>query len=293
MVIFLAAACAVCLWTGFAYVRLRLEIRSLCLQLKEMEQGSHMELAVQSRQKGLLDLCRTMNGVLASRDRTYVQYEASQKQMRQNITSLAHDIRTPLTGACGYLQLAQECPDPGKQEHYLQCAGSRLRELEEMLEEMFLYTKLTSEEFTLSRKRLQVFPLLGDCLLGLYGTFQEKGVSPQVDFETEGFAIQGDEEALRRIFLNLIQNALIHGSGGITVSQRGGCLIFENPAANAEGLNLDRIFERFYKGDSARRKGSSGLGLYIVRELTRRMGGEAAVESEAGVLRITLSFPVS
>ena len=206
---------------------------------------------------------------------------------------LAHDIRTPLTGACGYLQLAQECPEPEKQDHYLQCAGSRLKELEEMLEKMFLYTKLTSEEFTLSRKRLQVSPLLGDCLLGMYGAFQEKGVSPQVDFEMEGFTIQGDAEALRRVFLNLIQNALVHGTGGIAITQRGDCLIFENPVENTEGLNLDLIFERFYKGDTARRKGSSGLGLYIVRELTHRMGGDVHVELEAGNLRITLCFPAA
>ncbi len=293
MFVCLVAVCVACLWTGFINVRMRQEIRSLCLQLAELAQGSHMELTVLSRQKTLLTLCRAMNRVLAFRDRTHVQYEASQKQMQRNITSLAHDIRTPLTGACGYLQLAQECPEPEKQDHYLQCAGSRLKELEEMLEKMFLYTKLTSEEFTLSRKRLQVSPLLGDCLLGMYGAFQEKGVSPQVDFEMEGFTIQGDAEALRRVFLNLIQNALVHGTGGIAITQRGDCLIFENPVENTEGLNLDLIFERFYKGDTARRKGSSGLGLYIVRELTHRMGGDVHVELEAGNLRITLCFPAA
>ena len=62
---------------------------------------------------------------------------------------------------------------------------------------------------------------------------------------------------------------------------------------NTEGLNLDLIFERFYKGDTARRKGSSGLGLYIVRELTHRMGGDVHVELEAGNLRITLCFPAA
>ena len=133
MFVCLVAVCVVCLWTGFINVRMRLEIRSLCLQLAELEQGSHMELTVLSRQKALLTLCRAMNRVLAFRDRTHVQYEASQKQMQRNITSLAHDIRTPLTGACGYLQLAQECPEPEKQDHYLQCAGSRLKELEERL----------------------------------------------------------------------------------------------------------------------------------------------------------------
>ena len=103
MFVCLVAVCVACLWTGFINVRMRQEIRSLCLQLAELEQGSHMELTVLSRQKTLLTLCRAMNRVLAFRDRTHVQYEASQKQMQRNITSLAHDIRTPLTGAvCRY-----------------------------------------------------------------------------------------------------------------------------------------------------------------------------------------------
>ena len=90
MFVCLVAVCVVCLWTGFINVRMRLEIRSLCLQLAELEQGSHMELTVLSRQKALLTLCRAMNRVLAFRDRAHVQYEASQKQMHVFIQMYTH-----------------------------------------------------------------------------------------------------------------------------------------------------------------------------------------------------------
>lgn len=274
------------------YLQTRKEIYFLCRQLEEIERGSHMEVAVNCRQKPLLALCRRLNQVLTSRDADRILYERAERQLKQNIVGLAHDIRTPLTGASGYMQLARECGDEDRRERYLCAAGKRLTELGDMLEEMFLYTKLISEDFELSAARVQVLPLLSDCLLGLYARFEEKNVSPEVEFESEGFLVLADEEALRRIFLNLIQNALIHGGGGISITQKGSALVFENPLSEDSHPDTELMFDRFYKADSARRKGSSGLGLFIVRELTEKMGGEVKAEVDEGMLRIILSVPL-
>lgn len=276
------------------YIRLRADIRSLYEQLGEIERGSHMELAVYSRQKSLLALCRRLNRVLQQKDANHIQYEKAEKHLKQNITDLAHDIRTPLTGASGYVQLARECTDNAKKEHYLQSAGKRLRELTDMLEELFLYTKLTGENYTLpreNRKKLQVLPLLGECLLSLYASFEEEGFSPEVIFKEEGFCVLAEEDALRRIFLNLIQNALLHGQNGITILQKGDLLIFENPVSPDQLPDTEQLFDRFYKADTARRKGSSGLGLFIVKELTEKLGGRAWAECDDGRLRIVLALP--
>lgn len=290
MEIFLAVVCVLCLYLGFARIRYRAELKSLYRQLEEVADGSHMELTLNSRCKPLLALCRMLNHVLQARDKSHLQYEQAEKQLKQDITSLAHDIRTPLTGAFGYVQLAQECGDAEKRQHYLDAVEKRLRELEDMLEELFLYTKVTGEDFRLSPESLQVLPLLGECLLGLYARFQEAGTAPAVSFETEGLRVMADQEALRRVFLNLITNALVHGAGGISIIQTGNRIVFENPVSEGSLPDPDRLFDRFYKSDPARRKGSSGLGLFIVRELMRQMGGEATASLEDGMLRITLCF---
>ena len=290
MWIFIVILSIVCICLAFSYAASRKELGFLCRQLEEIAEGSHIELTVQSRQKAALALCRLLNSILAEKDKNHAQYEKAERLMRQNVTSLAHDIRTPLTGAMGYVQLARECMDSEKKEHYLQAAEARMEELEDMLEEMFLYTKLSSEEFELSIRKLQVLPLLGDCLLSLYTKFEERGIEPEVSFESEGFYVYGDEDALRRVFLNLIQNALVHGIGGITITQKGNCLIFENSVPDGSRPNPQQIFDRFYKCDSARRKGSSGLGLFIVKELVNKMQGEVWAELDGGILRIVLSF---
>ena len=159
-----------------------------------------------------------------------------------------------------------------------------------MLEELFLYTKLTSEEFTPDMREVQVLPLLSDCLVGLYHRFEEKGISPRVDFAQEGFRARADEECLRRIFHNLIQNALLHGNGDIVIRQEEGSLIFEIGVSETSRPDPEHIFDRFYKADSARRKGSSGLGLFIVKELAERMNGSVYAHLEGDRLRITLTL---
>lgn len=293
MVIALVILGVICGWLLVQHIRSILELRSLYRQLQELEQGSHMELGVQSRQRDMLALCRQINRLQKVHHQEQIQYARAEKQLKQNITGLAHDIRTPLTGAAGYVQLARECEEPGRREYYLQVASDRLGELGDMLEELFMYTKLTGEEFVPDMRDVQVLPVLSDCLVGLYHRFEEKGVSPQVDFVREGFRVRADEECLRRIFHNLIQNALLHGSGGIVIRQEQDSLIFENTVSETSRPDPEHIFDRFYKADSARRKGSSGLGLFIVKELAERMGGSVQALLEGDRLRIILMLELS
>lgn len=289
----LIIAAVLCVFLAVQYTRVRFSIRSLRMQLEEILRGSHMELGIPDRHKELLALCRTLNQLEKAHFQAQLKYEKAEKQLKQNIVSLAHDIRTPLTGAAGYAQMAAECKEPEKRERYLKTALGCMAELGDMLEELFLYTKLSSTEFEPNMCEIQVFPLLSDCLVGMYRQFEERNISPEVEFESESVRIQADEECLRRIFHNLIQNALLHGEGGLFIRQRGFRMIFENSVPETGSPDPEQIFDQFYKADSARRKGSSGLGLFIVKELMERMKGSVKAELEGRSLRIILEFPDS
>lgn len=279
-----------CILLLMRYIRIIMSIRSLRMQLEELGRGSNMDLGVLSRQKDILALGRQLNDLKRQWFQSRMQYEKAEKNLKQNIVSMAHDIRTPLTGAAGYVQLARECEDPARRERYLQTADDRLKELGDMLEELFLYSKLTSAEFELNLNEIQALPLLSDCLVGFYRQFEEKGFAPKVEFESESLRVLADEECLRRIFHNLIQNALLHGRGGFVIRQKDNRLIFENLVSETSKPDPEQIFDRFYKADSARRKGSSGLGLFIVKELAVKMGGSVKAELEGEKLRIILEI---
>ena len=104
MAVVMAILICICVLLAVQYIRGILAVRSLHMQLEEIGRGSRMELGAQSRQKDILALCRTLNQLSRLRLAKEIQYEKAERQLKQNVTSLAHDIRTPLTGASGYLQ---------------------------------------------------------------------------------------------------------------------------------------------------------------------------------------------
>lgn len=279
----------------FLFLSCTREVRYLVRQLEHIEDGSHMKLTSRIRNKSFLLLYRRLNRIFAAHQTKEMEYLHSQKQLKQTISSIAHDIRTPLTGAAGYLQILSESTQDPKLERYEEIIGKRLEELKEMLEELFLYTKLTSPDFELECTNIAVFPVLSDSMISMYHLFEEKGLSPIVDFQEEELYLTANQEALGRIFRNLINNALLHGGGSLVVSQRGNVIEFCNPLSEQNGetgqaIDPSQLFERFYKADQARRKGSSGLGLAIVKELMMRMGGSVEARLENRQLVIALKF---
>ncbi|MDC7287026.1 HAMP domain-containing histidine kinase [Blautia schinkii] len=273
------------------YIR---EVRHLIRQLELLEAGSHIELTTNTGSRVFVVLYQKLNHIFSTVRSRENQHLRAQKQLKQSVSDLAHDIRTPLTSASGYLQMLEDCTESEKQLRYEQIIEKRIAELKDMLEELFLYTKLTSEDFSPELQSTAVFPVLSDCMIGLYHVFEEKQIEPEIMFENEEICVTATPEILGRIFRNLINNALLHGAGGLRVIQEGGSIAFMNLVNNADGIEADRIFERFYKADSTRKKGSSGLGLSIVKELCLRIGGTAEAELVNGnMLKITVSLPVA
>lgn len=270
------------------YIR---EVRHLKKQLEQLENGSRMELTTNTGNRAFVELYQKLNHIFSGVHAKEQKYIRSQNQLKQSISDIAHDIRTPLTSASGYLQMLKECTKSDKQLRYENIIEKRIVELKDMLEELFLYTKLTSDEFTLDLRSTAVFPVLSDCMIGLYHVFEEKQIEPEIQFENEDLCVSATPESLARIFRNLINNALLHGAGGLCIVQKGVAVTFINPVEDTNAIDVERIFERFYKADQTRKKGSSGLGLAIVKELCVRMGGMAEAQILDGrELAITVTF---
>ena len=189
---------------------------------------------------------------------------------------ISHDIRTPLAGAMGYLQLLEG--EPERQAEYLGIVGKRLEELEELLEELFLYTRLQGGSLPLECGKIAALPPLWDALAEFYPQLTAAGVEPELEFEREDVAVWASPEALGRVYRNLIANALRHGGGGLAVSGRDGEICFSNQLPPGPRPDPAHLFERFYQSSPARGKGGDGLGLSIVRELMERMGGQGSAQ---------------
>lgn len=271
----------------------RRQVRGLSEQLKDLEPGSNQRLTCSVRDRNILSLCRLVNTYIDSQQKLVLQAREAEEELKYTIASVSHDIRTPLTGASGYMQMAEKTEDPDKRKEYCRIVRGRLKDLEQLLDQLFLYTKLTSQEISLQMEPVSLFPLVCEVLTGFYGKFQEQNREPSLDFQEEAIQIQGDSSQLKRVLGNLVSNSLSYGLGPLFIVQKGNTLTFSNKVKDPGSIDPDQMFVRFYRGDPSRNASKSshaGLGLSIARELTQAMGGKIEARLHEDILEIVLTF---
>lgn len=276
-----------------AFLIYRKQVRELSQQLKNLEPGSNQRLTCSVRDKNFLSLCRLINTYIDSQQKMVLQAQEAEAELKYTIASVSHDIRTPLTGASGYIQMAEKTENSEKRKEYFRIVRGRLLDLEQLLDQLFLYTRLTSEEISLHMEPVPLFPLVCEILTGFYGKFQKQNREPSLHFQEETIRIQGDSSQLKRILGNLVSNSLTYGLGTIFIVQKGTTLTFSNKVQNPEAIYPDQMFTRFYRGDPSRNsyQGShAGLGLSIARELTIAMGGQIEAKLHEDMLEIAVTF---
>ena len=275
---------------GIALLRLwayRAQLLEMARVLEETPPESNLRLTVWMSGTAPRRLCQAVNARLEEGRRLRLETSRREQELKYTMACISHDIRTPLAGAMGYLQLLEG--EPERQAEYQGIIRKRLEELEGLLEELFLYTRLQSGSLPLDCGVIEALPPLWDALAEFYPQFETMGVTPELRFEREGMTVWANAEALGRVYRNLIVNSLRH-SGGLTISGRGGAICFSNPLPPGSRPDPEHLFDRFYQSNPARAKGGAGLGLSIVRELMERMGGQASAQITGDILEIKLSF---
>lgn len=279
------AALAAAVLRLLAYRAQMLEMARL---LEETPAESNVRLTVRMESKAARRLCRAMNERLEAGRALRQETLRGERELKYTLACISHDIRTPLAGALGYLQLLDG--EPERQAEYLDIVRRRLAELEELLDSLFLYTRLQGGALPLECGKTAALPPLWDALAELYPQLEAAGIRPDLRFQEEAMEVWASPEALGRIYRNLLANVLRHGGGGLTVSAWEGEIRFSNPLGPGPRPDPDHLFDRFYQGSPARGAGGAGLGLAIVRELMEQMGGRASARIAGNELEIALTF---
>lgn len=276
---------------GLALLRIlayRRQMQKMARMLEETPAQSNLRLAVEMPGAAPRQLCRAVNARLEEGRQLRLEAQKRERELKYTMACISHDIRTPLAGAMGYLQLLEG--DPARQAEYLGIVKTRLEELDELLDELFLYTRLQSSCLPMECARVAALPPLWDALAEFYPRLAAAGVEPELRFDREDIKVWANAKALGRVYRNLIANALRHGGGSLTVAAGDGAVCFCNPLGPGPAPDPEQLFDRFYQAGPARAKGGAGLGLAIVRELMERMGGQVSAEISDGQLKIWLRF---
>nr|WP_325220651.1 HAMP domain-containing sensor histidine kinase [uncultured Oscillibacter sp.] len=274
---------------GAALLRLwayRAQLLEMARVLEETPPESNLRLTVRTFGMAPRRLCRAVNQRLEEGRQLRLETQKREQELKYTMTCISHDIRTPLAGAMGYLQLLEE--DPERQTEYLDIVRERLEKLEELLEELFLYTRLQGGSLPLKCETTAALPPLWDALAEFYPQLEAAGVEPKLRFDREDMTVWASPEALGRVYRNLIANALRHGGGGLTISGQDQTICFSNELPPGPRPDPERLFDRFYQSSPDRAAGGAGLGLSIVRELMERMGGQASAQIMGNELQISL-----
>ena len=276
---------------GAAVLRLwayRAQMLEMARTLEETTAESNLRLTVRMSGAAPRRLCQAMNARLEEGRRLRIETQKGEQELKYTMACISHDIRTPLAGAMGYLQLLEGEPD--RQTEYLGIVRKRLEELEPLLEELFLYTRLQGGALPLECGEMAALPPLWDALAEFYPQLEAAGVEPALRFDREDLKVWASPEALGRVYRNLIANALRHGGRGLEVSGREGEICFSNELRPGPRPDPEHLFDRFYQSSPAQAKGGAGLGLSIVRELMARMGGRVFAQITGDILEIRLAF---
>lgn len=277
IVLAVAASAAAMIATGILAVYRR-QVKKTCRQLAFLKENqTNLRLTSELPFKELYELTDRINDALDLSREISRKAQQSEEGLKETITSLSHDIRTPLTSLDGYFQLLSQSSSEEERQHYIAVIQSRIVSLKDMLEELFTYTKLQNENYEINLETVDFGKIVYDTVFSFYDEFQRKGIEPEIAFCEGHFSVTANSEAIRRALQNIIKNALEHGRSQImlSLSAEKKRIVFRcaNDVENQEEIDMDKVFSRFYKADSARRGTSTGLGLSIAKELIERTGG--------------------
>lgn len=279
--------------------RVKKQIAEITDALADVKNGNGNRRILSATNELVAPLAYEINEIIVSYEKRLSAIRQTEETNRQLMTSLSHDVRTPLTTLIGYLDAVHRQLVTGdEREAYMETARKKAHDLKEYIDILFDWFRLNSDEFAMDREILEAAELTRNILIDWIPVFEDTGLDYDIQIPDRPAQVSLDAECYRRILNNLIQNVLSHSHGSwveirMLQKAREVSISVSDNGVGMESEDLKHIFERLYKCDRARSEKGSGLGLSIAQQLTEKMGGRIAVQSQPGKgTRFTLTFPL-
>lgn len=287
-IILLAVAAIVIVSAALILCKERQQVKELAEALADVRNGNGNRRVLADPNQLLSPLVYEINDVVRSYEGRIAAFQQTEETNKQLMTSLSHDVRTPLTTLIGYLDAVHRGVVTGEErEEYIETARRKAYDLKGYIDVLFDWFKLNSNEFTMSIQREETAELTRSILIDWIPIFEDQNMEYSIDIPDQPVRVDVDPDSYLRIINNLMQNVVTHSQASIVhvYLKKQEDTMRLSVVDNGIGIGKDdlkQIFSRLYKCDKGRSEKGSGLGLSIAHQLAEKMGGQLSAESSPG-----------
>ena len=279
-------------------IALLVKIHILQKSVKEIEiafadrlvTDTNILIDISSSDKNVRRLANTINGQLRKLRTERRRFQQGDLELKNAVTNISHDLRTPLTALCGYLELLEQEEKSETVNRYIEIMKDRVDILTQLSEELFRYSVIISTKDNITKEQVIINTVLEESIAAFYTVLTERNIVPEIQISEIKVVRMLDRSALSRVFSNLISNVIKYSDGDLKiVLSENGEIAFSNMASGLDEIQVGRLFDRFYTVEAARK--STGLGLTISKTLVEQMKGTISAIYENNRLSIHIFFP--
>ena len=274
----------------FQYIMLKRDLKKAKRQCEYIRsQNTNMVLYSASMDSDVCAVMNEFNSVLLESTELKRRLLHEEGEIKNVIANVSHDLRTPVTSMIGYAKLLDKEPLNEKQKEYTTVILSRAQFLKELVEQLFSYS-LVMEQQEYNIQQENITSILEESILMFYSDFEEKQLELELSLEEEPVYARIDREALRRVMVNIISNALKYAHEKVILKQQGKMIIIQNKTESIDSIDVEKLFDRFFTVAKNRSNGSMGLGLTIAKKLITDMQGQITAHKQGENLVITIQL---
>ena len=264
-------------------------MKNICVEFNEhLLNQSNTLISISSNDHHIKMLATEINKQLRILRKQRREYVCGGRRLKETVTNISHDLRTPLTAIGGYLDLLDQEETSVQIERYIKVIRNRVELLNDLTEELFRYS-LTAITDKGHKETIVLNEILEESIAGFYAVLKERNIEPIIKMPSNKVVRYLDPSVLARIFINLLHNAVKYSDGDLEIIlSKSGEISFINTASGLDEIQVGKLFDRFYTVHNAEK--STGLGLGIARTLIEQLNGTISAKYKDNKLYIYLQL---
>lgn len=275
-------------------IKNKIELRKISKQI-EKNLNEYTNIKTSTIDRDIEKLVININLLYDERQKIVSENKRKEEELRASISNMSHDLRTPLTSIMGYLQMLKlENASEDDKKEYMDIIEKRTKSLQKLISSFYELSRIEGNEYKFDFKSVNLNNILCENIALFYNDFITNNIEPIISIDKGTKNIISDEEAISRIYSNLINNMIKYGKDYVKIElkQEDNCIIteFTNKVTELTEENVENLFNRFYTVDKSRNDRNTGLGLYITKVLVEKLGSSIWAELIDDKLKITIRW---